>query len=60
MNKPDIILCEHCIAAIRSRGEKVIKGDSLYYSEDFDEDKTHECEWCKEEFEPSNLYECWF
>ena len=65
MKRPDIILCEHCIicehciGAIRSRGEKVIKGDSLYFNENITQDMLT-CEWCEEEFEPSQIYECWF
>lgn len=54
-----IILCEHCIAAIHSRGEKVYRFDSLYYSEECTEE-TASCEWCKEELEKDFLYECSF
>ena len=47
-----IRLCEHCIAAIRSRGEKVFVGEEL------PDDVPMICEWCEEE--DVVLYECHF
>ena len=60
-----IRLCEHCIAAIRSRGEKVFKLESLEYSElyeDHDEETQGylTCEWCEEELPKASLYDCVF
>ena len=43
-------LCEHCIEAIRSHGEKVIVLDIVEDSEEM------ACEWCEEDGE--TLYEC--
>ncbi len=61
-----MILCEHCIEAIRSRGEKLFVGEAIYQDIDYDEEKEEwisddgktilECEWC-EEVDPT-LYEC--
>lgn len=49
-----ICLCKNCIAAIRSRGEKVMVGELL---SDYDEDdKPRKCEWCEEE--GMEMYEC--
>ena len=58
-------LCDHCIAAIRSRGEKVFKLDSLAYCEryeDYDEDTQGllTCEWCETELPKDSLYDCVF
>ena len=39
----DIILCDGCIAAIRSRGEKILKGDSIEWVYETPRKK---CEWC--------------
>ena len=50
-----IYLCEHCIGAIRSRGEKVFVGEML---SDFELDEGSKCEWCEEE--KTELYECHF
>lgn len=44
-----IYLCEHCIEAIRSHGEKVYEGDVL--------PDMGICEWCDEE---DILYDCEF
>lgn len=41
-----ICLCEHCIAAIQSRGEKLFVGDMVEGM----------CEWCDEETE--DLFDC--
>lgn len=35
-----MIICKHCIEAIRSRGELVVIDDV------FDEDDELDCEWC--------------
>lgn len=50
-----IYLCEHCIGAIRSRGEKVFVGEE--YS-DFELEEDSKCEWCEEN--KTTLYECHF
>ena len=66
MNGIDHIrLCEHCIAAIRSRGEKVYKLESLECSELYQDHDENEqgfliCEWCEEEFPKAGLYDCVF
>lgn len=51
-----ICLCEHCIEAIMSRGEKVIQLGSMWDSEE--ENMT--CEWCEEEMPNDCLYDCIF
>ena len=48
------ILCKHCIAAIKSRGEKLYVGDEI--DVDCWEDEKPKCEWCDEE--DTILYEC--
>ena len=65
MNRSDHIrLCEHCIAAIRSRGEKVYQLESLEYSELYEEHDDEQglltCEWCEDEFPMGSLYDCVF
>ena len=60
-----ICLCSRCIAAIRSRGEKVFKLESLESCErfeDYDEEEQGllHCEWCDEEFTLSELSDCVF
>ena len=50
-----IRLCECCIAAIRSRGEKVFVGEEI---DQEDEDNLLTCEWCEDEND--ELYECHF
>lgn len=49
-----ILLCEHCIAAIKSRGEKVYVGPII----DKGDEESIRCEWCDEEFD--ELYDCHF
>lgn len=60
------ILCEHCIEAIRSRGEKIIILDTISQDIDYDEEKEQwvseddepilKCSWCGE---PNpELFEC--
>lgn len=53
----DIILCDGCIAAIRSRGEKILKGDSIEWVYETPRKK---CEWCEEYYETSELFEAYF
>lgn len=40
-------ICDKCIMAIRSRGEKILVGDLIY---DYDESEAENkpCEWCGE------------
>lgn len=45
-----MLLCEHCIAAIQSRGERIFVGPMLL-------DET-QCEWCEEFSE--DVHECMF
>ena len=42
----DILLCDHCIEAIRSRGEKLFVGGEFT---DHEIDEEAKCEWCEEE-----------
>ena len=53
--KNTICMCENCILAIRSRGERVIVIDCAPYSP-----KVSTCEWCREEVDDEYLYECRF
>ena len=53
-----IILCERCQCAICSRGEKIVRFDTLEWIEDFDEQDTAVCEWCENEYEKSELTQC--
>lgn len=59
-----IMLCEHCIAAIRSRGEKVWVGEEIERDEDIDDEGNWfisddlKCEWCEEQMD--ELYDCHF
>ena len=60
-----ICLCDRCIAAIRSRGEKVFKLETLEECErfeDYDEEEQGalKCEWCQDEFSKDTLYDCVF
>lgn len=43
-----MIICEHCIEAIESRGERLLVGD--FYADD-----ELICEWCGDECEESEL-----
>ena len=54
--KNRICLCEHCIEAIKSHGEKLAVGDCLM-DEVESEEEDIPCEWCGEFDE---LYECFF
>ena len=56
MDDGKICLCSNCIDAIKSRGEKIFVGDSMY----FELDNVGKCEWCEELFEASDLYDCRF
>ena len=62
MENNRICLCDRCFCAIRARGEKAFKLGSLEFSDSFegDADELLNCEWCEEEFLPSQLYECSF
>ena len=51
-----ILLCQHCIEAIRSHGEPVYVGDFAMDVEESEETNTP-CEWCGEFDE---LYDCKF
>lgn len=56
-NNPDhICLCSRCVDAIWSRGEKIIKLGSFYYCDEVG----LSCEWCEEEFENDQLFDCVF
>ena len=54
MRNQHILLCEHCIEAIKSRGEIVYVGALI----DADVDSSISCDWCNEECE--ELYDCHF
>ena len=61
-----MILCEHCIEAIRSRGEKIYVGEMISQDISYDDEKEKwiseynesiiKCDWC-EEANPT-LYRC--
>lgn len=53
MEEVKIILCDRCIAAIRSRGETVYKGAEIDEYNEFTA-----CEWCDET--ETELFECKF
>lgn len=62
------LLCDRCISAIKSRGEKVFIGDTISQDIEYDEKKggwynVHDpdepikkCEWCDEP--DTELFEC--
>ena len=62
------LLCKNCIAAIKSRGEKIFVGECISQDIEYDEEKgiwfqiydedeeILKCNWCEEE--NSELYEC--
>lgn len=62
------LLCSYCIAAIKSRGEKIFVGECISQDIDYDEEKEKwvqlydedeeilKCSWCEEE--NPELYEC--
>jgi len=41
-----MLICDGCIMAIRSRGEKIYVGDTVYM-----EDEELTCNWCDEPFD---------
>ena len=61
-------LCSNCIDAIKSRGEKVFVGDTIYQDIEYDKEKGEwkqkydpdepimKCEWCEEI--DATLFEC--
>lgn len=61
-----MILCEHCIEAIRSKGEKIYVGEMISQDISYDDEKEKwiskynesiiKCDWCKES-DPT-LYRC--
>ena len=53
-NQKPILLCRHCISAIRSRGEPLYVGSMVMDAEESEETGTP-CEWCGEY---DDLYEC--
>ena len=59
-----IHLCEHCISAIKSRGEKVFVGPMLERELDLNDEgywyinDDLKCEWCEDNDE--ELYDCHF
>ena len=62
-----IRLCEHCIEAIRSRGEKVWVGEIIEREEDLDNEENWVpcdgliCEWCEHDYSTyDDLYDCHF
>lgn len=64
MDYEHIRLCDHCIEAIRSRGEKVYVGPEIERDEDVDEEGRWyvsddlTCEWCEEKVD--ELFDCHF
>lgn len=53
-------LCEHCIEAIRSRGERVMTRPMEF--EDMTEEEYETeivvCDWCEDEYETSEMFIC--
>ena len=53
-------LCEHCVEAIRSRGEKIFQRP--FTRDDCTEKELEteiiECDWCEEEFPLEEMYVC--
>lgn len=53
-------LCEHCVAAIRSRGERIMTRPMEW--DDCTEEELETdlvlCEWCEEEYDRSEIYIC--
>lgn len=53
-------LCGNCVAAIRSRGEKVMARPMEW--DDCTEEELETdlvlCEWCEEEYDRSEIYVC--
>lgn len=48
-------LCERCIMAMRSRGEKLSVGEAVAIEYEVFEDEPQVCDWCDEEAD--ELYE---
>ena len=53
-------VCENCVAAIRSRGERIMTRPMEW--DDCTEDELETdlvlCEWCEEEYDRSEIYIC--
>jgi hypothetical protein len=53
-------LCEHCIEAIRSRGERIMTRPMEI--EDLSEEEYETdivvCDWCEEEYAPIEMHVC--
>lgn len=49
-----MLMCEHCIEEIRSRGDYVVVGEMKYSAEEAEE-MDIKCDWC-DEYE--DLYDC--
>ena len=53
-------LCEHCIEAIRSRGERIMTRPMEW--EDMTEEEYEKdvvvCDWCEEDYTPDEMYVC--
>lgn len=53
-------LCEHCVEAIRSRGERIMTRPMEW--DDCTEEELETdlvlCEWCEEEYDRSEIYIC--
>lgn len=53
-------LCEHCIAAIKSRGEKLFTRE-MDYEDATDEEQENDlvvCDWCEEDYTISEMFIC--
>lgn len=55
MDDSKICLCSRCIDAIKSRGEKVYVGSTMEFELD---DDVAKCDWCNEEYDTDELYDC--
>lgn len=53
-------LCEHCVAAIRSRGEQIFTRPMEREDCTDEENETDVvvCEWCEDECDLSDMYIC--
>ncbi|MBO7070523.1 MAG: hypothetical protein J6W09_04440 [Bacteroidales bacterium] len=53
-----ICLCENCILAIKSHGEKLAVGDIIEQDDVENEEDYMPCEWCDDNTQ--DIYECFF